>query len=193
MKNYKKLFYLVISFILLSIFANIFLMIKLEDRNIRLAKLSMQLEDISGYYNFSGISSSLITNCGTLTDSGILTSQDTILIKPLLTVNYSSVIDDEKSIPDVILYEYSFEQADFVFYDSIKYSDGNYFRFIPKNKGVNYLFGKIVLPKGNSNLIFEQMLPIIVLDKSVNKSNDGQKLDVDQLFEKFISFVNKSK
>ncbi|OFY48855.1 MAG: hypothetical protein A2W85_14375 [Bacteroidetes bacterium GWF2_41_31] len=168
-------------------------MIKLEDRNIRLAKLSMQLEDISGYYNFSGISSSLITNCGTLTDSGILTSQDTILIKPLLTVNYSSVIDDEKSIPDVILYEYSFEQADFVFYDSIKYSDGNYFRFIPKNKGVNYLFGKIVLPKGNSNLIFEQMLPIIVLDKSVNKSNDGQKLDVDQLFEKFISFVNKSK
>jgi hypothetical protein len=178
---------------LLSIFANVFLIIKLKDRNISLAKLSRQLENISSYYNFSGISSSLITNCGTLTDSGILTSQDTILIKPLLTANYSSVIDNERSIPDVILYEYSFEQADFIFYDSIKYSDGNYFRFIPKNKGMNYLFGKIVLLKGNSDVIFEQMLPIIVLDKNGNKSIDSQKLDVDQLFEEFISFVNKSK
>ncbi len=192
MEKVKKFNYVVFSILILSLFVNIILFIRLNNTNINVQNSTTELEKQSGYYSFNSILSNLTTKSGTTTDSGIIVNiHDTIMIQPLLTIHFISGIDSNKIIPNAALYEYSPEKSDFILCDSLKYSDSKCFRYIAKNDGVKYIFGKIVLPTGNSNETFIQMSRLIVLDSSGNSIDTDPKIDANQLIDKFISFSNK--
>lgn len=194
MEKVKKFNYVVFSILMLSLIVNVILFIVLNSTNINLQNSRIELENQSGYYSFNSILSNLTAKNGTITDSGILVNiHDTIMIQPLLTIQFISGIDSNNVIPKAVLYEYSPVKSDFTLCDSIEYSDSKSFRYIAKNNGVKYLFGKIDLPTGNSNETFIQMSRFIVLDSTGNSIKSDSRIDANQLIDKFISFTNNLK
>ena len=113
-----------------------------------------------------------------------------VSIEPYLQPLYLAEFDNPDSIPDAILYEYSFSDSNYHYIDSIKCSDLNNFKYKAKKKGRVDLFGYITLNEGYFKGRSYGFRCVLQVGRSDDKPLIGKD---DRLLYRFLYFIENLK